>query len=65
MCKFKKGDKVKCVEVDGTPFTNGEVLTVAFTIIDEGQHFVHLSGTFGGWFCGRFVAANTFKGNIK
>lgn len=36
MGKFKNGDKVKCVEADGTPFTNGEVLTVKFTTIDGG-----------------------------
>lgn len=66
MGKFKNGDKVKCVEADGTPFTNGEVLTVEFTTIDGGQHYVHLSGTFGGWFDGRFkIVGPTFKGNTK
>lgn len=65
MSKFKVGDKVKCVDVDGTPFTDGEVLTVEFTSINEVQHYVHLPGIFGGWFCERFVVVGAFKGNIK
>ena len=65
LLKFKAGDRVKCVDVDGTPFTKGEVLTVEFTLTDEDQHYMHLSGTSGGWFCERFVLVGTFKGNIK